>query len=269
MTDTELKHRLTADVEDIEAPPDLLERVRTGGARRVRRRGLTVVGASTPTVAVIAAGVVGVPALRDRAVQPPVATATPWVDPIKPAPDDDFAFLMKGDTRGDLAGNQSYLDEVLATWQATQRSQAGMPADPIGGNVSASLRGEPRIYWAGNTPAGRVALVLQHYLTPNPDPHTKYAYTGIHTLIAVISDNEQGRPQMGSTQFQHTEKQEPFFVVTKNATNVLVAVDMGRRIGWGVDPQHATPLRFEDGVAAVVVPPNIADRVITWSLRSR
>lgn len=269
MTDTELKHRLTADVEDIEAPPDLLERVRTGGARRVRRRGLTAVGAGALAVAVVAAGVVAVPALRDRAVQPPVATATPWVDPITPAADDEFAFLMKGETRGDLAGNKKYLDEVLATYNARQKWQAGQPANPIAGNVAASLRGEPRIYWAGNTPAGRVALVLQHYLTPNPDPHTKYAYKGIHTLFAVIADDEQGRPRWTLTQFQHSENQDLFYVATKGSTNVFIAVDMGRRASWGVDPEHATPLRFKDGVAAVVIPPSAVDRAIVWPLRAR
>ncbi len=54
MTETELKNRLTASVDEIEATPDVLDRVRSGGARRLRRRRLTTLAATT--LAVVAVG---------------------------------------------------------------------------------------------------------------------------------------------------------------------------------------------------------------------
>ncbi|MEV5960373.1 hypothetical protein AB0L70_01340 [Kribbella sp. NPDC051952] len=270
MTDTELKHRLTADVEDIEAPSDLLDRVRLGGARRVRRRGLTAVGAGALAVAAVAAGVVAVPTLRDRAVQPPAATSTPWVDPIKAAPDDHYAILMKHDTGGDLAGDRAFLDQVLATWRAKQRAEHGKPGNPLSGNAWDAMIGEPRIYWAGTTPVGRMAIVVQHYKVPHPDPKVKYGLSGIHTLAGLVRDDGHGRLMDGGMVFPYDPSSYPVFSVRDpGKPSLAIVLGMGKRLAWGLTRDKPTPMKFTDGVAVNVIPEEIIERVRFWELPAR
>ena len=254
MTETELKRRLSADVADIEAPPDLLDRARVGGGRRLRRRRLTALAAGSLAVAAVAGAAIGVPALRDRADQAPVATSTPWVDPVTPAPDDPYAFLMKGETRGDLVGTR-FIDEVQATWRRAKVEQHGKFGG-IGGYFWDSMRGSARIYWAGNTPVSRVAIVLQHYQAPAPDLKVKYALHGIYTAVTLVSERGEGRPEVEAILFPIPDRY-PFFVVTRGTTSVLVALDMGKPAGWSTMGGKPTPLHFKDGAAVVTLPRNV------------
>ncbi|WP_328524577.1 hypothetical protein [Kribbella sp. NBC_00359] len=268
MTETELKRRLSAGVDDIEAPPDLLDRARVGGDRRLRRRRLTALAAGVLAVTALAGAAIGVPAFRDRADQAPVATSTPWMDPVTPAPDDPYAFLMKDETRGDLAGTH-FIDEVQAAWRRAKVEQHGKFGG-IRGNFWDSLRGSARIYWAGNTPAGRVAIVLQHYQAPTPDPKVKYALHGIYTAISLVSERGESRPEVGTTLFPNPDRY-PVFVVTKGTTSVLVALDMGKPAGWStIGGRPTTPLHYKDGVAVVALPLNVTpEEVVAFPLGSR
>ncbi|WP_410786535.1 hypothetical protein [Kribbella sp. C-35] len=263
MTETELKRRLTADVDDIEASPEFLARARGGGARRLRRRRLTAVGAGSLTVAAITAAVFALPAVRDRADQAPVATPTPaWVDPIAAQPHDHYAALMKPDTGGDLAGNRAYLDQVLATWDDAQRTEHFV--DPVAGDLWAVLRGEPRIYWAGNTPAGRIAIVVQHYQGPRPKPGSwptkrgpspAVTSNGISTTVGIVRDDARGRPRFQEFVVAYDDFMVPYFKIREaGQPDLIVVVGMGKRLGWGLARDKLTPLMFKDGVAAVQVP---------------
>lgn len=284
MTETQLKERLSAGVKDIDAPSDLLDRARLGGARRLRRRRFTAVAASSLAVTAIAA-VAFVPAVRDRADQPPAATptTTQWVDPITPNPLDRYAPLMRKETGGDLAGDSAYLAQVLATWHYTQRTERGRLIDPIAGDVWANLRDEPRIYWAGNTPAGRVALLVQHYQGRLPDPpltsspkrlHPPTAQStpmGIRTVVAMVRDDAQGRPKVREFVTPYDDFSFPYFTIRDpgQADAFYVIVGMGKRLGWGLSHDKLTPMVFEDGVSVTKIPAAVIGRVYIDPLPTR
>jgi len=284
MTETQLKQQLSAGVEGIDAPPDLLERARLGGAHRLRRRRFTAVAASSLVVAAIAGATIAVPAVRDRADQAPVATpSAPWVDPITPNPYDRYAALMKKDTGGDLAGDSAYLGQVLATWHDTQRKERGHLIDPVAGDVWAALRGEPRIYWAGNTPVGRVALLVQHYQGQPPDPavtssvkqppHPTAMSTpaGISTVVALVRDDAQGRPKVREFVTAYDDFSFPYFKIQEpgQPNFFYVVVGMGKRLGWGLSPDKLTPMVFKDGVAVTKIPVAVMDQLYVGPLPAR
>lgn len=278
MTDTQLKEHLNAVVKDVEVAPDLLARARIGGAHRLRRRQFTGIAGASLAVAAVASVLIGVPAVRDhRSDRPPVATTTktatptgPWVDPIKTQPDDHYAVLMQHETGGDLAGDSAYLDQVRMVWGANQRAAMPRHPDPLSGDIWAALRGDPRIYWAGNTPAGRIALVVQHYKVPHPDPSVKYALTGIYTLVGIVRDDPQGRPQFGGFVFPYDPDSNPVFDVREpGRPSLFVVIGLGKRLGWGLTRKQAVPMNFSDGVSVVQVPANIFEKVEFWELPAR
>jgi hypothetical protein len=89
VTETDVRYAFERATEEISAPPDLLDRVRTGGRRRVvRRRSVLAAGLAA------AAGAAALPlALRGRGD-----------DRVLPA------------TRGDLAGDRQLLRRIRAAW---------------------------------------------------------------------------------------------------------------------------------------------------------
>lgn len=114
------------------------------GARRRRRRArMTVAGTAAAVVALVGGfaigGVVG-------GVQP---TDAPVAAPPAPAVEEMF----DGPTRGDLADDQRFLDAALRAWRD------GIKTSPNG--LGGEVRGEPKVYWAGTTPGGKLALVIQ------------------------------------------------------------------------------------------------------------
>lgn len=280
MTETQLKQRLSAGVEDIEAPSDLVERSRLGGARRLRRRRFTALAASSLAVAAIAGAIFAVPAVRDRADQAPVATPTPWTDPITPNPLDRYALLMTGKTGGDLAGDSAYLAQVLATWHDTQRKDRGKLIDPVAGDVWANLRGEPQIYWAGSTPAGRIAIMVQHYQVPHPSstitpkaplPTAQSTPGGILTVVAMVRDDSRGRPTVREFVTPYDDYSFPYFTIRDpgKSTFCYVIVSMGKRLGWRLSDGTATPFVFKDGVAVPELPIALINRMYIDPLPER
>jgi hypothetical protein len=280
MTESQLKQRLSAGVEDIDAPSDLLDRARLGGARRLRRRRITALAASSLAVAAIAGATFAVPTARDRADQAQVATPTPWTDPITPNPLDRYAPLMKKETGGDLAGDSAYLAQVLATWHDTQRKERGHLIDPIAGDVWANLRDEPRIYWAGHTPVGRVALMVQHYQGPRsnsavtpkaPRPTAQSTPSGIGTVVAMVRDDDQGRPEVRQFVTPYDDFSFPYFTIRDpgQADAFFVVVGMGKRLGWGLSHAELTPMVFTDGVAVTRIPADLIGRVYIDPLPAR
>ncbi|TCC11501.1 hypothetical protein [Kribbella soli] len=280
MTETQLRQRLRAGVNDIDAPSDLLDRARLGGARRLRRRRITALAASSLAVATIAGATFAVPAVRDRADQAQVATPTPWTDPITPNPLDRYAPLMKMETGGNLAGDSAYLAQVLATWHYTQRKERGHLIDPVAGDVWANLRDEPRIYWAGNTPAGRVALMVQHYQVPRPSstvtpkaprPTAQSTPSGILTVVAMVRDDSQGRPKVREFVTPYDDHSFPYFTIRDagQTSAYYVVVGMGKRLGWGLSHDKLTPMVFKDGVAVTKIPAAILGRVYIDPLPER
>lgn len=128
MTDLDVRDALHRATAEVTAPADLLDRVTAGGRRRVvRRRTLLTAG-----LAVAGAGATA--GLLRRGGAPEIAP---------PASD-----LLDGPTRGDLAGNGSFLTGAVATFRSN------LP----GGLATA---GPPHVAWAVSVAAGGLALVAQ------------------------------------------------------------------------------------------------------------
>lgn len=252
---TDLKQRLIDSVEDLEAPSDLLDRARLGGTRRLRRRRFASVTGTTIAVAAIVGGAVVVPGLLDgRTPDQPAATPAP----VTPAADDPYKSLMQGRTRGDLAGDKAYLDQVLATWRGFS-SRLFSVREP---GAAPMLSGEPKVYWAGNTPAGRIAIVAQH-VEVRPGGNAKQGMVGVYTLVAFVADDNKGNPSVTAVLYPvPAGARLPSHVASKGGKNVLVTADVGQPAGWsaGADAkgrQQYTPLRFEDGVSVLVLPASV------------
>ncbi len=253
MTETELKDRLSAGVDSIEASPDLLDRARLGGARRLRRR--RFVSLTATTLAVVAVGGVAItaPTLLDRLNNTPAAATR--------GADDPYGFLMKGQTRGDLAGDAAYLDQVLTAWRTTHRSSANYER-----GIFDRLRGEPKVYWAGNTPAGRVAIVAQNSDLRRRD-NLPLDREGVSALVGFVADGKNGKPAVIADSFPAPKSDlMTGFIAAKGDKLALVVLDTGKKTGWspgrtydkqGGSDRVYTPLRFKDGVGVVALPRDI------------
>ncbi|TDW89375.1 hypothetical protein EV137_3169 [Kribbella pratensis] len=252
---TDLKQRLIDIVEDVEAPSDLLDRTRLGGTRRVRRRRSAILTGTTFAAAALVGGAVVVPGLLDgRTNDQPAASPAP----VTPAADDPYKSLMQGLTRGDLAGDKAYLDKVLATWRGSSSGLFSVRDSAVTG----ALRGDPKVYWAGNTPAGRIAIVAQHYEV-HPRGNVKLAMEGVYTLVAFVADDNKGNPSVPVVLYPlPAGGRLPSHVASKGGTNVLVTADVGQPAGWsaGADAKgrhQYTPLHFKDGVSVLVLPASV------------
>ncbi|MGW6283063.1 hypothetical protein [Kribbella sp. NPDC055071] len=250
MTDTELKHRLSAEVDDIEAPADLLDRARAGGARRLRRRRFLALSAAAAAVVVVGGVAVSGQAVLDHLSDSPVAGT--------PAPGDPYAFLMNGTTGGDLAGDEIYLNEVLKTWRTSHRKSINFSR-----GIFDHMQGNAKVAWAGNTPGGRAAIVVEYADLRN---HTdvQLDHEGVATLIGFVGDGKNGKPTViGDGYPVPGSSLAAGFVVEKAGTKALVAIDMnGRKIGWstgrtyeadGSVQRKFSALSFRDHVSVVTL----------------
>ena len=111
MTDTDIRHALTRATDDVSASPELLDRVRAGGRRRVVRRRTVLTGG----LAVAAVGV-AVPLAAGRSDEQAVRAAA----------------------RGDLAGDRALVGRALTAWRQVHGAGAAYvhwigstPAGPV------------------------------------------------------------------------------------------------------------------------------------------
>ncbi len=247
MTETELKNRLSASVDDVEAPSDLLDRARLGGARRLSRRRFLALTTTTLAVAAVGGAAVAGPTLLEQ-----VQNDTPAAAPVS---NDPYGFLMTTPTRGDLADDQAYLDQVLTAWRTTHRKSANYDR-----GIFDRMRGEPKVYWAGNTPAGRVAIVAQYSDLRHHD-NIQLDRQGVHTLVGFVADDKNGKPAVVADAYPAPGVGlVTAFIATKGDTKALAVLDTGTKTGWSAsrtyDEQGGsgrvyTPLRFNDGVSIV------------------
>ncbi|WP_432884036.1 hypothetical protein ACQPYH_43070 [Kribbella sp. CA-245084] len=251
MTETELKQRLSADVDSVEAPPDLLDRARAGGARRLRRRRFLAAGAIALTSVVVGGVAITAPTMLDHRSDPPVAST--------PGEGDPYAFLMNGPTRGDLAGDATYLKQVLEAW----RSSHGNSINHDRG-IFNHLQGDAKVAWASNTPGGRAAIVVENSDLRNHSDVQLY-HEGVAALVGYVIDGKDGKPAViGDDYPVPGSSQQTAFVVGKDGTKALVVLQMpGKQIGLSLGRTYAedgsvkrtyTPLTFHDRVAVVKLP---------------
>lgn len=248
MTETELKQRLSADVDGVQAPPDMLDRARAGGAHRLRRRRFIAAGAIALTTVVVGGVAVSTPAILDHLSEPPVASI--------PGDGDPYAFLMNGPTRGDLAGDKAYLEQVLAAW----RKSHGKSINHSRG-IFDHLQNDAMVAWAGNTPGGRAAIVVENSNLRRHSDVQLYR-EGIAALVGYVGDGKDGKPVViGDDYPVPGAGQQVAFVVEKSGTKALVVLQMpGKQIGVSMGRTYAkdgsvqrtfTPLTFRDRVSVV------------------
>ncbi|CAM3979364.1 hypothetical protein KIPE111705_34400 [Kibdelosporangium persicum] len=135
MNTEELKAALRGATVELEPRPTLTADVMRGGVRRQRVRRITV--AATTLVAVAAVSTTASAGWQFLSEPTQVAT-----DPRMTKP-----------TRGDLAQDAAFLEEVIEAWE-------DKPREPVDKVVT-----KPHVYWAGTTPAGRAAVVMQETAT--------------------------------------------------------------------------------------------------------
>jgi hypothetical protein len=250
MTETELHERLNATVEDIDAPSDLLHRARQGGARRLRRRRFLSLTATA--LAVVAVGGVAVAGQDLLASNDQKVAAAPGTG-------DPYGFLMKGETRGDLAGDQVYLDQVLAAWKGSHSTSVNKSR-----GIFDDLRGEAKVAWAGNTPGGRAAIVVQQsYLHHHED--IQLDHEGAYTLAGFFGEGPDGKPALVADSYPAPRSglATAFVAGPDKKDQALVVIDVGRQVGLskeliytdvGSSRRDFTALRFGDGVSIVKLP---------------
>lgn len=230
-----LMQQATAEVT---APPAVLEAATRGGRRRLRRRRVRIAGGTAVAAVALAGGALVVaPHTRERAAVPAGAR---W----------------DGHTHGDLAGDASYVEDVLAAW-GNHVARSG--THPLG---------RAHVLWAGTTPAGPAAVVEQPARLPRqtfatvllpsePQPPTKDLQ-----LLGFLAPGDDGPRVVGESYPTYGDLDVRGWYVDRDRT-VLAAytggreVDVARGITYlddGRSVHRWAPLPDDDGVGWVVLP---------------
>ncbi|SCF46415.1 hypothetical protein [Micromonospora mirobrigensis] len=232
-----VRRALTITADGVRPPADLTDRVRRGGRRRVRRRRAALAG----TLAVLlAGGTAGVVQLA----RPPASAQLGGVAEL----------LLDQPTRGDLADDRRWLSTVLATYRRTRDDS---PLRGLG--LTRRPAGEPHVTWAGSTPAGPAAAVVQRMWTDRHQPSVFIWFAGTDPAGRVEPVGADilaapGRPAgWGSRAF-----------LTGVDRSTLVVLDVGGDVQWSARRTYRAdrvvrtdwrPVTFTDGAAVVRVPP--------------
>lgn len=243
MTDLEIRAALERATSHLSSPPDLLDRVRTGGRRRqVRRRTVLAAG--------LAAGVAG-------------STAGVWQLTRRPAGQQISSAFLDGPTQGDLRGDAAYLARVRAAW-----------LDHLGGEVEA--RGVPHVVWAGRLAlGGSLAAVAQRSVTEVVSRFSRPGQPPVEQIgYGWIGFVENGRQVISMEQLL-TETDIASAALAGAQLNQLVVLDDGRRIEMSDDFTYSRdgtvsrrfhPVAFADGAAQVTTGPQTGR--VRFALRS-
>lgn len=223
MTDADIRDVLHRATRDLAAPPDLLERSRARGHRRlVRRRSMIAAG-----LALVVAG----------------SGAGVWRLGGEPAADPVASPLFNATTRGDLADDAAFLDRVRDAW----RTHLGSDLDVVGA---------PHVVWAGDTPAGPVAAVAQRTPEkPAGGTHGQVEY-GLFGFVETTAQGLRGTWTEGLT----TKTEQATGMIVGPDRDVLVLLDDGKPVELSPSYSYAadgrivrqfSPLPFADGAAVV------------------
>lgn len=239
MNTDELTEHLHNATGDLAPPVGFTETVLRGGRRRRGRRRM-IVAASVVAFAAVATSATVV-ALRDVPQQVQAA------DPRLTQP-----------TRGDLANDQAFLGQALDAWRRdlTYASEASF-------GFYDDRRGEPRVLWAGNTPAGRAAVVVQQVYV-HERTQVRPEYRGLQVAEGLVAiDPADGQLKLVDTAYLWD--QEPTWADYYKfgpGDRMLLIVDYGRPLHYSFAAirEGTTSTRTwqqvqpSDGIALVHIP---------------
>lgn len=228
--EADLRAVLRDATDHLTGPPGLLDNVRRGGRRRVARR-------RTVLAAVIA-----------------VAVTTPVVGVLQFSPGSNTievaSPLLDEPTRGDLAADEDYLRQVREAWRRRAAES------------DFTLRGQPHVVWAGNTPAGPAAYVAQ----PTADNPVVVEPAGdrLIALAAFVEPTVTGPRVMTAESVTDAGAGNSQAVLLGPERDVLLVLDPGRPVEFSPDLRYTADgkiertfqrVKFRDGAAVLRVPP--------------
>jgi hypothetical protein len=257
-TATLLRERFADATRHLTAPPGVVERAAGGGRRRLRRR-RAARALVTTTVAVAVVVAVSSLAVRNGGLDAPRPEGQPAPPPADwsgapPAGADVLRWLYDRPPRGDLARDTAYVADVVAAWDGSHAASANAAR-----GIFRDLRGEPRVVWAGRTPAGPAAVVVQRAVF---HAHSEGGVTpGAGTVVGYVGVAGNGRPRLVADDYQDRRVNEPtpwaWFV--DPGRDVVAVLDLGVPAAWtdgwryhedGVRELGGwTPLKFRHGIA--------------------
>jgi hypothetical protein len=181
--------------------------------------------------------------------------------PARTGPTDRYEMLMGRGTHGDLASDTGYRDAVLTLWDRQVKH--------FSRGIGRDLRGDPEVIWAGNTPVGPAAVVVQRAYLKEHEDLNPVGLDRNSTVIGFIGVDGAGQPHV-----VHYDYWQPDHLNTPGdaawyvdpAQSVLVVRDIGAPVGWGSTWQYRADghrvlelqkLTFQDGAAIVRFPADV------------
>ena len=245
MDTADLTRALHDATAELTPRPGFTGAVVRGGRRRQTRRRLT-----------IATGLTAVTALAGA------STYAIW---LNPNPGNE---IQAGDprlsqpTRGDLAADHDFVNSAARTWR-----------DGLAGSWDASrgvfddLRGAPHVFWAGNTPAGPAAIVMQRaYFHPHADlsPSDGNRLATVSGLVA--KDPADGKLKLVATNYNSVKDRDSGVYLFGPGDRTLLIVDFGTPLYLSAAAEEASDGRITrtwqqmpitDGVAIKQLPEGV------------
>jgi hypothetical protein len=236
----ELRTAMQEATADLQAPPDLLGRLRSQPRRAPSRPAWRVAVAAAAVVAVAAGALVATRHLGGRDSFDVADAISSW-----------------GPARGDLAHDPATLRQIDAEWAHPAGRQADIAGfDPVPGDRP------PQVLWAGRTPAGSAAYVVQHLHSAHADWAYGVLLPDAHGVLRLyyrleLDPTDSGaawQPQPQGFSFAASRALHAFVVVP---TDPRATIEVSTR--HSTDAQgHATPQWADvvstDGAGVVSIP---------------
>lgn len=212
------------------------------GGRRRKMRGRIVIATGAATVTAIAA----------------TGTYALWPDPV-PGQNQAADPRLTQATRGDLSADKAFLNAAARAWKD------GLPHSlNASRGIFDDLRGQPHVYWAGTTPAGPTAVIMQEaYLHPHdnisPDDTNQF-----QTLVGLVAkDPADGTLRLTFDQYQASNFPSAGYFQFGPGDRTVLLVDRGTPMFWSASPGNGPdgritrawqPVEIKDGVGILQSP---------------
>ena len=195
---TLLRQELTTATAGLVPRPDVAARAAAGGRRRLRRRRITEAALTAGAALAVTVAVIAPLSLNAAPSQPAKRPdPAPSLRSASPPPGDPMLWLYHRPPQGDLADESTYVQSVIGAWNRSHATSRNAKA-----GIFDNLRGEPRVVWAGETPGGPAALVVQP--AAFPDRATVIGVgPGDGTVVGFVGVDEERRPRVVDDSFSY------------------------------------------------------------------